>query len=67
MGTGGTELKRVVNLCNEIGVKVKAVLQSDSSAALAVPYRRGAGRMRHLEAKDLWLQEEFRRGTMATR
>ncbi|CAE8742532.1 unnamed protein product [Polarella glacialis] len=56
------QLRRLTNVCAELGQTLVGMLLCDSSAALAVPYRRGTGRMRHLEAKDLWLQEEFRRG-----
>ena len=34
----------------------------DSSAAKSFVSRRGLGRMRHLEVKDLWLQQEVIRG-----
>ncbi|CAE8581665.1 unnamed protein product [Polarella glacialis] len=62
MNSGAIELRRLSNVCAELGQTLVGMLLCDSSAALAVPYRRGTGRMRHLEAKDLWLQEEFRRG-----
>ncbi|CAE8693048.1 unnamed protein product, partial [Polarella glacialis] len=62
MNSGAVELRRLTNVCAELGQTLVGMLLCDSSAALAVPYRRGTGRMRHLEAKDLWLQEEFRRG-----
>ncbi|CAE8598018.1 unnamed protein product, partial [Polarella glacialis] len=62
MNSGAVELRRLSNVCAELGQTLVGMLLCDSSAALAVPYRRGTGRMRHLEAKDLWLQEEFRRG-----
>eukprot|EP00972_Heterocapsa_arctica_P070392 10397150-Heterocapsa_arctica.AAC.1 len=35
-------------------------LRSDSSAGVAVASRRGFGRLRHLEIKQLWLQDEVR-------
>ncbi|CAE8582737.1 unnamed protein product [Polarella glacialis] len=57
MNSGGIELRRLSNVCAELGQTLVGMLLCDSSAALAVPYRRGTGRMRHLEAKDLWLQE----------
>lgn len=35
-------------------------LYTDSSSNLATLCRRGVGRMRHLEAKDIWLQDQLR-------
>ena len=34
----------------------------DSEAAESFVGRRGLGRMRHIEVRDLWLQEEVRNG-----
>ena len=37
-------------------------LGTDSSAAKSFVCRRGLGKMRHLEIRDLWLQQEVREG-----
>ena len=37
-------------------------LGTDSSAAKSFVSRRGLGRMRHLEIRDLWLQKEVAEG-----
>ena len=37
-------------------------LGTDSSAAKSFVSRRGLGRMRHLEIRDMWLQREVREG-----
>ena len=37
-------------------------MATDSSAAKSFVYRRGLGKMRHLEIRDLWLQLEVREG-----
>jgi len=39
-------------------------LYSDTSAGLATVSRRGFGRLRHLDIKQLWLQEEVRLGRL---
>ena len=39
-------------------------LATDSSAAKSFVSRRGLGRMRHLEIRDLWLQKEVRDGNV---
>ena len=37
---------------------------TDSSAAKSFVNRRGLGRMRHLDIRDLWLQEEVEKGRL---
>ena len=41
---------------------VKLKVKIDSSAAKAFVSKRGSGKMRHMEVKWLWLQEEVRKG-----
>ena len=43
-----------------LGVNVKMRVHVDSSAARGVFQRQGAGRIRHLEVKSLWVQEALR-------
>ena len=55
----------VAGLAEELGMEVKEVgvnLFTDSSAAKAFASRRGVGKMRHMQVRWLWLQEEVRRG-----
>ena len=40
------------------------MLKTDSEAAKSFVSRRGLGRMRHIEVRDLWLQEEVRKGAV---
>ena len=52
-------------LAEEVGVIVggeKIIVKVDSEAAKSFVGRRGLGRMRHIEVRDLWLQEEVRNG-----
>eukprot|EP00972_Heterocapsa_arctica_P101864 15007627-Heterocapsa_arctica.AAC.1 len=51
-------MKLVQTLCFEIRVDVNLRMCSDSLSAVKVTTKRGCGRMRHLEVKRLWLQEE---------
>ena len=37
---------------------------ADSTAGLAVVNKRGPGRLRHLEVKQFWLQDEVRAGRL---
>ena len=55
------------NIGKEIGMdgteeSVKLKVMIDSSAAKAFVSKRGSGKMRHIEVKWLWLQEEVRKG-----
>ena len=40
----------------------RIIVKVDSEAAKSFVGRRGLGRMRHIEVRDLWLQEEVRNG-----
>jgi len=62
---GVTRAKGLLSLAKEMGFeKLMNVvhLKTDSSAAKSFVSRRGLGRMRHLEIRDLWLQKEVRDG-----
>ena len=62
---GVTRAKGLVNLARELGfggVLTGVRLGTDSSAAKSFVSRRGLGRMRHLDIRDLWLQMEVAEG-----
>ena len=44
----------------EMGEKVTPEAYCDSSSAVAITVRRGLGRLRHLNVKRMWLQQEVR-------
>ena len=57
--------KGLVSLAQEMGFSSLSNvvhLRTDSSAAKSFVCRRGLGRMRHLEIRNLWLQKEVREG-----
>ena len=56
--------KGVINVMIELGFEVKTDLQlhTDSSAAKSFVSRKGLGKMKHLEIRDLWLQREVALG-----
>ena len=61
MVEGVTRAKGLRNLAFELGFRslINVVhLSTDSSAAKSFVCRKGLGRMRHLEIRDLWLQKE---------
>ena len=60
-----TRTKGLITLANELGFKdLSGVvhLGTDSSAAKSFVCRRGLGKMRHLQIRDLWLQKEVAEG-----
>ena len=64
---GVTRAKGLVSLAAELrfkGLSNVVKLGTDSSAAKSFVCRRGLGRMRHLEIRDLWLQKEVAEGRL---
>ena len=45
------------NLTVELGIEEKVEIRADASAAVGVVQRKGAGKIKHLEVKQLWVQE----------
>jgi hypothetical protein len=55
---GATRCIGLQTMLKEMGVEVGIlVISTDSSSAKSFASRRGLGKMRHIEVKDLWLQE----------
>ena len=62
--------KWAVTVATELGVRLGGgglVLKTDSEAAKSFVSRRGLGRMRHIEVRELWLQEEVRAGKVVVK
>jgi hypothetical protein len=60
-----TRAKGLLTLATELGwgeLSLVVHLGTDSNAAKSFVSRRGLGKMRHLEIRDLWLQKEIREG-----
>ena len=47
----------VLNMARDLGVSTTGVVYTDSSAAAAIADRRGAGKLRHINIRMLWIQE----------
>ena len=45
------------NVCVEMRLEAEFELLTDSSAAKGIVMRQGAGRVKHLDIKSLWIQE----------
>ena len=52
----------VQSLARDMGLELSLVVVVDSSAAVGMVNRSGVGRVRHLDVKDLWVQERVKRG-----
>jgi histone deacetylase 1/2 len=55
--TGAQEALHAVNILAEAGIHKPIELYIDATSTQNMLVKRGPGRMRHLEAKSLWLQE----------
>ena len=52
------ELLGIRSAMSDFGVESSGVVYADSSAALAIANRKGAGKLRHINISTLWIQEK---------
>ena len=57
MSRAASETLGLASLAQDFGISLKGHILADSSSALAVVPRRGAGKLRHINISHLWLQE----------
>ena len=57
---GGSRGLGLIALGKDLGCTFKVVMFSDASAGRAMVFRKGIGRVRHLETKYLWIQDALR-------
>ena len=50
------------SICKDLGFEYKIRIHTDATAAIGIARRRGMGKIRHLDAADLWVQEKIRTG-----
>ena len=55
----GLEVKGVYE---DLGIPMKIRICTDSSAAKSIASRRGVGKVRHIDVRELWVQERTQRG-----
>ena len=58
----GSEGLGIRSLCQEVFEPVEVSVIGDSTASRGVLLREGSGRIKHLEVKQLWLQEKVATG-----
>ena len=51
-------------LMEDLGVEVEVQVNTDSSAAKSITARKGAGRVRHIEVRELWVQDRVAKGEL---
>ncbi len=49
----------------ELGMEEMVVVTTDASAAVGVVQRKGSGKIKHLEVKQLWVQEQERKKSLS--
>ena len=62
MVKGGSEALGMRSLASDLGVTMQLGMRSDASAAVGVARRRGVGKVRHIEASQVWLQKRVANG-----
>ena len=60
MSMAAQEGRYLVNILAELGEHSTLRVYSDSSSARAVTMRRGVGRLKHLDTREIWIQDELR-------
>ena len=49
-------------IASDLGLSLSLRIMSDATAAIGISRRRGLGKVRHLAAADLWMQDRIRKG-----
>ena len=55
----------IQSLFKDMGVDVKVQINTDPSTGKSIASRRGAGKVRHLDSQELWIQERVARGDIS--
>ena len=64
---GVSEAKGIQSAAMDFGEAPQIRLHTDANAAIGIASRRGLGKVRHIQAQELWLQEEVRHGRVDIR
>ena len=60
--TGAGVLTGAVSLARDLALDVRAVPRANSSAAKGIAPRRGLGKVKHVDVRNLWIQDVVRPG-----
>ncbi len=55
----------IKSLFGDLGLEIEVQVNNDTSAARSILERSGAGRVRHVEVRELWAQEKVPRGELS--
>ena len=56
---GAAQALGFITLFSDLGVNVKAAVHTDATGAIGIARRAGLGKLRHLNVRYLWLQQEL--------
>ena len=59
---GATHGLGMQSLMRDLGIEAEIHIHSDASAAIGMTRRRGVGKVRHIEVKELWVQDMVQSG-----
>ena len=59
---GAAQALGFITLLADFGVEVQVAVHTDASAAIGIVRRSGFGKLRHLNVRHLWLQDQDRSG-----
>ncbi len=54
----------VNGLVEDLGIEFGVQVNADPSATKSIASRRGAGRVRHIEVRELWVQDHVAKGEL---
>ena len=63
----GTQGLGIKGLMSDMGLCMHLRVNTDSNAAKSIASRRGCGKVRHLEVRELWLQDRVAKGELEIR
>ncbi len=55
----------IESLFGDLGLELEAQVNTESSVVIIISTRRGAGRVRRVEVRELWVQEKVHRGELS--
>ena len=56
----GSEIIGMTQTCREMGVDLEGIVLGDCAPLKGLLERRGTGRVKHLELRQLWMQEKIK-------